>query len=208
MLYSFFNIGNKFYHDADYNTRIIKESKQFSQFMVHEFSSENLLFVINIIQFKQFLIENNYTDEIFWKNYRFCCDLKDFINPTNSIEKLIRRHEKWVENSNCENKSSLGADPELQTSKWEIVIPFLRVIFYKFINMHKAPFEVNIPYLMREKATKHFQSIVGGDELNHNSPQLDEAMLLNCILPDLIAICKECMSMVEFSWMRYSPKRN
>ena len=220
-LLSFFVINNKFYRDAEYNHKVIQEFKQFAEFMVHEFSSENLLFVINIIQFKQFLIKNNYTDAIFWKQCGFDYDLKDFIHPTNLIEQLIACHEKYIQqfkhnykNVNVRKEKEVEEQEEVSQIgvDFNVLVSFLKSIFYKFIVANKAPFEVNISYNLRDRATKNLSNIINSDknDLNSNLGDnyvLSSEMLLNNILPDLIAICGECMCMTEFSWIRYTAKK-
>ena len=185
-LYSFFHITNKFYENAKYNSKIIQEFKLFVQFMVHEFSIENLLFLINVIQFKQFLILNNYTNESYWETYKFDYDLKDFINSTKSIVELI-------ENSKTKKK-------------YNALIPFLDKIFFTFIQANAAPFEVNISDNLRSRVTSHIADIIDDNNDSHDQTRLTEAILLHDILPDLIVVSSECMSMIEFSWMRYSVK--
>ena len=92
---SFFNITNKFYEDAEYNKLVINEFKKFCTFMMHEFSNENLLFVINLIQFKQFLIGNKYIDQEYWDKMRFRYQINDFINPTRNIKHLCKLYLRY-----------------------------------------------------------------------------------------------------------------
>lgn len=219
-LQSFFIITSKFYHDVDYNRMIIQEFKQFAQFVVHELSSENLLFMINIIQFKQFLIKNNYTHQTFWKQHHFNYDLKDFIHPTKSIQQLVTHYQKYIEkfedkivlqvdqiqlnldNDHCNNK---------HVHELNLLVPFLKTIFDKFIAQNKAPFEINISYKLRDRATKHLAAIINCDtnnlDTNLDTLVLSNDMLLNDILPDLITICAYCMSVIKFSWHRYTAKK-
>ena len=148
-LYSFFHITNKFYENAKYNSKIIQEFKLFDQYMVHEFSIENLLFLINIIQFKQFLILNNDTNESYWTTYKFEYDLKDFINSTKSIVELIE-----------------GS----KTKKYNALILFLDKIFFTFIQANATPFEVNISHNLRNRLTTHIRSTI--DDNNASQTKL------------------------------------
>ena len=195
---SFFHITNKFYENAEYNNKLIKEFKQFSQFMVHEFSSENLLFVINIIQFKQFLIENNYTDETFWDKYTFNYNLKDFINPTKYMQSLIELH-------NNEKRRNINSN---ERSNYDVLIPFLKIIFETFIVAAKAPFEVNISHTLRCTTSDHFKNIIKVNNVDSEDTILSKSTFTDEILPDLIAICNECMLLVQFSWIRYVAKKH
>ena len=206
-LYSFFNISNKFYQDAKYNQRLTTKFEQFTKFIIHEFSSENLLFVINIIQFKQFLIEYNYTTKEYWKQQRFEYQLNDFINPTRYIQKLIVLHN--------DSNSSISVNRD----NYDSLIPFLKIVFCQFIIVNKAPFEVNISHILRTRTTNHFENVLSTNLMdfgveNSNTDtergcesKLTEAVLLNEILPDLMAICDECMQMILFSWIRYTSKQ-
>ena len=71
-LYSFSHITNKFYENAKYTGQLIQEFKLFVQFMVHEFSIENLLFLFNIIQLKQ-------SNESYWTSYKFEYSTKSIV---------------------------------------------------------------------------------------------------------------------------------
>ena len=50
--------------------------------------------------------------------------------------------------------------------------------------------------------------VLNAKTLNHSKIDLllSHKTLLNDILPDLIAIGNECMSLIEFSWIRYAAK--
>ena len=214
-VYSFFCVSDRFYTDANYNQQIISEFRQFTEFMVHEFSSENLLFLVNFVQFKQFLIQNYFTNESYWVRYRFEYDIKDFINPTKSIENLGKLYDKHM-NKQAKQLTNIDNMLEHKHQNCNVLVPFLKKLFYKFIKVSTAPFEVNISYLLRNQTTQHFQSILASNVTinsrtinDKKTPTiLSQAMLLNDILPDLISISDECMSLIEFSWMRYAEKRN
>ena len=56
---------------------------------------------------------------------------------------------------------------------------------------------------MRNRVTTHIRSII--DDNNDRQTKVTETILLHDILRAEI-ISSECMSMIEFSWMRYSVK--
>ena len=176
---------------------IISDANQFEAFANHlnkEFACENLLFIVYIIQYQNYLINKKIIDK----------DCKDLIFITNNwkLPQNVPQSPLFVDNINInnnvdENKSDVAppvsVSPTIKTKKKgdssvSIIesmkngdkknIMIFEFLFKKFLQRGWANLEINISDLRREALHKHYNNIKEAKEKNFDVEQVWKDLIL------------------------------
>ena len=156
-----------------------------------EFSSENLLFISIMAQWQFILIDYN----LWPKNANGELDTSIQLIDVNStkvmeamdIASMFHKLDNYDSNDNDHDDNSDG--------DYSRFVPIIRKIYKKYIEMNKAPFEINISFETREKIRGDYVSI------KQNEESLNDETFWN-LWNHLLAACHEVLEMVPASLMR------
>ena len=142
-----------------------------------EFCTENLFFIVLMVQWQQFLIENNFqpSNSVSYDTKMIKSNIiVDLMKNSPVFEKLNCKI-KDIHNKNIENGHDFSIFGE--------VVEF---IYKKYIEANRAPFELNISFVSREKIRYHY--------LNINQLKKESFWQL---WDDLLILCDELFEMID-----------
>ena len=168
----------------------------YTRFFKHcqkEFCSENLLFITLIAQWQHFLIKHKMWPKTKNGELNTSIQLIDsnvVINAMDVLPMLSKLEQNMTTNIdlNLNSIDTINAD-------YKIFVPIIEMIYKKYIEMNRAPFEVNISFDVREKIEKDYLFI------KQNKDNLNDEIFWQ-LWRHLLMVCDQVFEMIPVSLMR------
>lgn len=152
-----------------------------------EFCSENLLFIALMVQWQHFLIEHN-----LWPR-KINGELDTTLQIMDSSKVLSTMNVLPIFSRLEDRMATLEARP--MDVDYCMFIPIIELIYKKYIEMGKAPFEVNISFETRDKIRGHF------DYIKNDRNYLNGETFWQ-LWNDLLSVCEDIFEMIPAPLMR------
>ena len=206
--------GKKFFHDKKDLVDILCNAAGFESFIQHlvsEFATENLLFIVYLIQFQMFLIEINFLpqnndQDVTSKRLYFI--QREWNLPQNVPQSVVFKPKKEkinLKSKNGDNENIVAVIPP--TEEWqdytEQMINIFVIIFEKFIDNGRAPLEINVSDRTRAAASVHYNNL--SSSYSNTGPRLTGKQELLGMWQSLRTAGIECWRLLSFSLSRYHP---
>ena len=161
------------------------------QHLISEFASENLLFIVYLIQFQTFLFEINYINHF-----------NDNIDKTKDV--LFTSQWKLPQNvpkSVIFDSSHINSN-NINEHNFRIFLIF-EIMFKKFLEESRAPLEINISHKNRSKLTQFYIKYQKeGDESENGEITINKEFIF--IWKYLLAAGKEAWELIKHSQQTYT----
>lgn len=164
------------------------------------FCNENLLFLTIMLQWQDFLIKNGYWGNTVKENTN--CRLVNIDGNDNIILPYSVPISPIVYNlSKSSDSNTLNSSDEANVFRFDIFIPCFASLYQEYIEMGKAPLEINISYEQRQKIQKFYYKIFDKKKFDKDMREIIHTPIIDFELfwklwHELVAACDEVIAML------------